>query len=185
MKVNARKLQGWMWGALLVFSVATAAVGFFEWIERGDAAPPPDPLTLDQPGMPFGPPGESEDAAPLPEGFVPDLPAVPTLPQGKRPSRAEPAAAGDDARLDELAGEMRLVQEARSIVASQPAAALSLLDQHRQRYPQGALREEREAYAIEALHALGRTDEVERRYLEFREDFPDSALRERLDRLLQ
>lgn len=174
-----------MWGALLAFSLATGAYGFAEWVARGDADPAPEPLALDQPGMPFGPPEAAPEPPPLPEGFVPDLPAVPTLPHGKRPARAEAEPAGDDARLDELAGEMRLVQEARSIIATEPGVALSLLDQHRQRYPQGALREEREVYAIEALQALGRTDEVERRYLEFREDFPDSALRERLERLMQ
>ncbi|UJR84985.1 hypothetical protein [Sandaracinus amylolyticus] len=178
-----RDRQGWIWGGLLVASLATAVVGLVDWLSSGDADPAPEPLALDQPGMPFGPSGEPPPGEPpLPEGFVPNLPAVPTLAPGARPERA---SAEGEGRLSDLAAEMRLVQEARGMIATEPAVALSLLDQHRARFPEGALREEREVYAIEALAALGRTDEVERRYLEFREDFPESSLTERLQRVVE
>ncbi|AKF11516.1 tetratricopeptide repeat protein [Sandaracinus amylolyticus] len=178
-----RNRQGWIWGGLLVASLATAVVGLVDWLSSGDADPAPAPLALDQPGMPFDPSGETPEAEPLPEGFVPNLPAVPTLPPGARPERATDE--GEEGRMSDLAAEMRLVQEARAMVATEPAVALSLLEQHRARFPDGALREEREVYAIEALAALGRTDEVERRYLEFREDFPESPLTERVQRVVE
>ncbi|MDQ3033489.1 MAG: hypothetical protein M3Y87_13805 [Myxococcota bacterium] len=185
-----RSREGWIWGSLLVVSLLGGVIAFTQWVERGDAAAPPEPLALDQPGMPFGPAEDLPSAPPLPDGFVPDLPPVPTLASGARPSRGAGAQATDDERLDELAAEMRLLQEARGILGAvesdrDPAAALALLDQHRQRYPQGALAEEREVYSIEALLLLGQDDQVERRFVEFREDYPDSTFLERLERAMQ
>lgn len=179
------KREGLFWGAVLALALAFAVVGVAQWVGSGEAGSAPEPLALDQPGMPFGPDEEAPAPPPLPEGFVPDLPDVPTLPEGARPARSAAEGAGDDARLDQLAGEMRLVREARDLLERDPTAALSLLDQHRHRYPQGVLREEREVYAIEALLLLRQTDQVERRYLEFREDFPASTFLPRLERLMQ
>jgi hypothetical protein len=176
-----RSQEGWLWGAFLAIALLGAVVGVVEWLDSGEAGPPPQPLELGQPGMPLGPP----PVPPLPEGFVPDLPPVPTLPPGARPSRGAAEGATDDERLDQLAGEMRLMQEARAALEHDPTGALTLLEQHRQRYPRGALSEEREVYAIEALVVLGHTEEVERRYLEFRSDFPDSTFTERLERVMQ
>lgn len=179
-----RSKEGWLWGVLLAVALLGAVVGLADWLGRGEAEPAPESLALDQPGMPFGP-SEGPAPPPLPDGFVPDLPPVPTLAPGARPSRSATTEATDDERLDQLAGEMRLMQEARAVLESDPTGALTLLEQHRQRYPQGALAEEREVYAIEALVLLRHTDQVERRYLEFRHDFPDSEFTARLERMMQ
>lgn len=140
----------------------------------GDETEEPPAMRLGEPGMPLG-----EREAPtkeLPEGFVPDLPAVPTLPAGTHVGRAHAASADDDTRGDDLGAEMRLLSEARNELAQDDAAScLSLLDQHRERFPSGALSEDRDAYTILALHALGREPEVERRYGDFREDYPTST----------
>lgn len=105
----------------------------------------------------------------------PDLPEVPTLPPGTHVGARDPEAAEDD-----LAVEMRLVHEARRMLDTDAAAALTLLEQHRTRFPRGALREEREAYAIDAMISLGHTEAVERRYVEFQNDFPASTFLPRL-----
>jgi hypothetical protein len=55
-----------------------------------------------------------------------------------------------------------------------------VLEQHRRVHPHGVLREEREAFAIEALLALSHVAEAERRYYDFLREYPDSAFRERL-----
>ncbi len=173
-----RSREGWIWGSLLVVSLLAGVIAFAEWVERGDAAPEPSALALER-QEPHG------ADAPLPEGFVPNLPPVPTLTPGARPSRSATAEATTDERLDQLAGEMRLMQEARGLLVSDAAGALALLDQHRQRYPQGALAEEREVYALEALLQLGQADQAERRYLEFREDYPTSSFLPRLERAME
>jgi hypothetical protein len=175
-----------MWGGVLALALFGAAIGVAQWVERGGGdAREPDGLRLGEDGLPLGDRLDERTGAELPEGFVPDLPAVPTLPPGAHRDVMATEASTDDERLDALAVEMRLVREARGLIESDPAAALQLLDRHRSRYPSGALREEREAYAIEALLALRHTEEVERRYLEFREDFPTSSFMPRLERAMQ
>lgn len=176
------KREGWIWGGLLAISIALGVVALAQWIERGDAEPAPPALRLDDPRIA----GEDDTRPPLPDlppGFVPDLPEVPTLPPG---THVAGERAAEDSDEDELAAEMRLVHEARRMLPRDPAAALSLLDQHRARHPRGALREAREAYAIEAMQTLGEHEaEVERRYVEFRDDFPESAFLPHLEEILR
>lgn len=106
---------------------------------------------------------------------TPALPAVPTLPPGTSLARTHGAEASAAERGDDLSAEMRLVSEARRTMAEDPVEALALLDQHRERYPRGALREEREAHAILILRRLERTLDAERRYTDFLADFPGSS----------
>jgi hypothetical protein len=175
--------EGWLWGAFFALALVGGIAGGAQWLASGGSEPAPPPLRLDE----LEPPVREPRAIPdLPDGFVPALPPVPTLPPGARArvgTRDE--AATDDERLGDLAAEMRLLREARGLVEADPAAALGLLDQHRERFPRGALEEEREVYSIEALVALGRTTEAERRYLELRTDHPRSPLLPRLEPLMQ
>ena len=153
-------------------------------LREGESARGERPVVLDR--------DDEEDLAAgrdLPVGFVPDLPEVPTLPEGTHVPRAdesarEAEASPDDERLAALGSEMRLVRDARDSLERDPTQALALLEQHRARFPDGALAEEREAYAIQALAVLGRTTEVERRYLDFRADHPGSSFLPTLERLL-
>src|SRR5262249_8080785 len=110
-------------------------------------------------------------------GAVPNLPPVPVLPPGTHLRRAEPPS-------DALSSEMRLLEEARASMEEDPGGALALLEQHRARFPTGALREEREAYAIEVLNHLGRPAEAERRYFDFAREFPESHFLPRIRRLV-
>jgi hypothetical protein len=109
------------------------------------------------------------------ESFVPILPAVPDLAADRaaRTGRDEPRS---DERNDALAQEMRLVHEARLKLDEDPHESLALLEQHRLRFPEGALREEREAYTILAMVLSEAPDgEVERRFADLVADHPRSS----------
>jgi len=130
----------------------------------------------------FEAPAKQPQARPLPEGFVPDLPEVPDL-ETEPPPEREPAE--EDPRMQTLAAEMRMLNRARTLLGEHPAEAIGVIDDHRRQYPDGVLREEREAFAIEALLALERVEEAERRYYDFLREFPDSEHREALRRAMQ
>ncbi len=107
------------------------------------------------------------------ETYVPDLPAVPDLARDRatRPTRPEA-----DPATDALAQEMRLVHEARIQLEADPGAALDLLEQHRTRFPEGALAEEREAYAILAMVMTEQpAGEIERRFSDLVADHPGTS----------
>lgn len=73
-----------------------------------------------------------------------------------------------------LALEARLLKRARSALGKNPAEALRLSDQHRLRFAQGALVEEREAIAIKALRELGQHATADARQARFETRFPQS-----------
>jgi hypothetical protein len=107
------------------------------------------------------------------ETFVPNLPAVPDLAADRaaREARREADPAGDA-----LAQEMRLVHEARIQMEEDPREALDLLEQHRSRFPEGVLTEEREAYTILAMVLTDAPDgEIERRFTDLMADHPGSS----------
>jgi hypothetical protein len=68
-----------------------------------------------------------------------------------------------------------LLEQARRALASSPATALALTNQHAARFPHGVLAQEREVIAIEALRRLGRSAEADRRAAAFAQAFPGSA----------
>jgi hypothetical protein len=74
---------------------------------------------------------------------------------------------------------------ARRELESDPAAALALVREHEARYAGGALVQEREALAVEALARLGRVDEARGRLARLRRDFPQSPHLSRLAGLVQ
>jgi hypothetical protein len=77
-------------------------------------------------------------------------------------------------------GESALLQRAQSALARDPARALALTEQHRRSFPAGALSEEREAIAIQALRRLGREPEARARAARFETKYPNSVHRSRV-----
>jgi hypothetical protein len=71
--------------------------------------------------------------------------------------------AAADSRMDSLAEEATLLEQARAAIGSSPAHALELTELHASRFPKGQLGMEREIVAIEALKALGRMSEARAR----------------------
>lgn len=96
-----------------------------------------------------------------------------TAPSAARPAIAPPFRPAES--------EAEFLERARGALSQSPAAALSLANQHRARFPAGVLAEEREVIAIEALKRLGRTAEAERRVEAFARRFPGSAYRKKLE----
>ena len=78
--------------------------------------------------------------------------------------------------------EAQLLQQAQAMLKTDPARALALTRTHKQRFGNGALAQEREVIAIEAMRRLGQKSDAERRADEFRRDNPDSAHLPRIER---
>jgi hypothetical protein len=95
------------------------------------------------------------------------------------PSTPPPTAAVADAPM-----EISLVRGAMSTLESSPASALAQADEHARLYPHGALADDREVIAIDALVRLGRRGDAEERARRFRTDHPGSPSIRRIDRIL-
>jgi len=128
----------------------------------------------------------------------PPLPSVePTIAQGLTQPRASPvivpppAAPSSSARLrnrsqspaDDLAGQVALIDAARSALSSGMAdRALDALGQYQSRYPAGSFRPEATALRIEALVATGRNAEARALAERFVSEHPGSPLADRVAR---
>lgn len=123
--------------------------------ERADAVAPPvaDPTESVAPAVPSA-------------SVAPSLAPAPVAPKERR-SNAEI--------------EVDLLERARRALGGNPSHALALTTEHKLRFPGGALAQEREVIAIEALRRLGRTDQARLRVDEFSKNYPGSAHRYKLD----
>lgn len=83
-----------------------------------------------------------------------------------------------------IADEARLLEQARGALASNPARALELANQHEELHPSGQLSAEREFIAVDALVRLGRRDEAQSRAAPSLAQNPDSLYAKRLRQLL-
>lgn len=108
------------------------------------------------------------------------MPALPSSSSSSRVDSAPPAGPGipntEDAWID-------TAREALS--RGLPADCLRATNEHSRRYPNGALVEEREALAIQALAALGRRRQAGNRAGDFRKRWPDSLHLPAVDRSLR
>jgi hypothetical protein len=187
---------------LLAAVVGAAGTGSLVWRAHSRRDEPPKSGAVVQPRS--APPDTSAAVRPEPER-EPSAPALelpaPKPPRDPAPLRAEstrstgnespePATSsrlptGAAAFPDtEDTSEVAILNRAQRIVARDPAGALSLAEDHARRFPSGALAQEREFIAIEALLGLGRRAEASARAAQFRAAFPGSAHARRLDLLL-
>jgi hypothetical protein len=121
----------------------------------------------------------SEGPAPVAQATeVPSAPApLPTA--SPKPRRThDPTAAAVDPN-----GEARLLTLARAELKENPVRALTLAEEHAQRFAKGQLRAEREVIALTALVRLGRLEEATPRWQAFRVTFARSAYLPRLSTL--
>ena len=85
--------------------------------------------------------------------------------------------------LDRLTHWRRLLDEARAALSGGRAgAALEAARAHKQRFPRGALVEERESVWIRALARAGRVDEARKRAQRFFSRYPRSIYRAAVER---
>lgn len=126
--------------------------------------PPPPPAPVDAPAAP---------AAPV----MPTPSSRPRAPE-HRPAAPTPAAASLDEELGLLESAYGALQRGDA------AAALALAQGHAGRFPEGALAQEREVLAIDALMRLGRRSEAETRARTFQARYPTSTHWVRIQGLL-
>jgi hypothetical protein len=195
-------------GLALLLTVAkvtlvAAAIGGGTWLVVAPRRPAPEPESapaprprLERRALPRAP----EAAPPVEEPVIEKLPPRPVLhhrrrepvvavPPAPAPAPAPvpviaPAPAADD-RAARLRAEAQLIQGAEAALAARPREALRLVEEHRRRYPAGALVQEGEVIAIEATLRLGDRAEAERRAAAFLAAHRDSAHALRIERLLK
>ncbi|HYP99629.1 MAG TPA: hypothetical protein VER96_13235 [Polyangiaceae bacterium] len=118
--------------------------------------------------------------------------ALPTPPPSAAPPAAEahseevqPSASSSSAKPTvapaKAATEAALLEQARRALNTSPSYALQLANQHRARFPNGVLTQEREVIAIEALRRLHRSTEADQRASGFSKSFPGSAHQRMVD----
>jgi hypothetical protein len=114
----------------------------------------------------------------LPFGPVNDVPAE----RSAEPRAASSASAGTDGgtrlpSIKQYAAEILLLEPARrSLSHGDYAGALASLGQHRRDFPNGQLRQEREALRVRALWGLGQKPAALAAANAFRKRYPRSAL---------
>ncbi|MGE0547963.1 MAG: hypothetical protein AB7O24_00720 [Kofleriaceae bacterium] len=130
---------------------------------------PMPPMIETQPALPSAPPARRERR----RAPATAVASIPTTSPSPTPS---PSFARDEVTL--------LGEAKRALAAGDGVTALELADAHATQFPSGALLEEREAIATEALVALGRTPEARARLDRFHDQFPQSGYHQRLERLV-
>jgi len=143
------------------------------WVATRGNAPPPAPLRSAPVAAPAPatPPAAHRLVVPPAASAAVEQQAKPA-PQPSKPAR--PATAGDSAKKV-APPEASLLHSAQSALKTDPHRALALVEEHRRLYPHGALSQEREVIAIEALTRLGRTSEAQKKASDFKQRYPDSA----------
>ena len=109
----------------------------------------------------------------LPSIDTKDLPSAPSVAAGTNASAVASAARGGD----DLAAERAALDVARTALGRGDGAnALAACDEHARKFPRGALGEEREAIAVQALVLEHRIDDARARAERFRKTHPRSIL---------
>ncbi|HTB75121.1 MAG TPA: hypothetical protein VK762_17845 [Polyangiaceae bacterium] len=161
------------------------------------AAPIAQPAPATASRLPPGLPVPIEEAAetpgdPVPVGpsAAPAPPVAPRLIARNSPAKAkenEPPVLSptmDPSPVSPVDTEFSLVEQAQRALAADPGRALELTDRDARLYPSGALAQEREVIAIQALLGLGRADEARARGARFSQVFAGSAYAPRIAQLL-
>ena len=115
---------------------------------------------------------------PVPASTSPAPSQPPSQPKAEQPKAEQPKVA--EKAPTAQPSEVALLQQARKVAASQPAAALRLLREHAERFPSGLLTPERDVLTIEVLRRLGRNAEAEQRLQQFAVRYPKSIYLRRL-----
>jgi hypothetical protein len=105
------------------------------------------------------------------------------MPASTSPTQVQPQAQSkstDEAPAAQPS-ELTLLQRARKVAAKQPDAALRVLREHAERFPNGLLAPEREVLTIEVLRRLGRGAEATQRLERFKLRHPKSIYLRRLE----
>jgi hypothetical protein len=172
-----------------VVGVGVGGAAMHAWTGPPSSAPAADApraVPIDRrpdPGEP-GPPWhvvEAPPAAPASSASVAPVPEPAAHPIAEAPT----ASVASVASADDLAAERSLLDAARTALArGNGPDALAAVARHEERYPSGALAEEREAMAIQALLLVKRFDDGRARGARFHRRYPRSVLMPAIDAAL-
>jgi hypothetical protein len=121
---------------------------------------------------------------------TPGVTSVESAPMASARNKATPApsaqSAGSIIAPPPVAGdsEVKTLQYAQDALGTNPALTLTRCDDHRRRFPSGALAQEREVLAIDALLRIGRAAEANARARQFAKSYPTSSHLSRIATLL-
>lgn len=172
--VISSTLLGFVVGAGLSAAVAVSFTRSRPESSRGPAALPSIPRPLPSSASISG----VDQPEPLPPPEVPKK-ALP------RPSPLNASAGAETSPLETIEAEVALLRQARETLASNPNRALALCADHARMFAGGALGQEREVIAIEALLRAGARAQARERGQRFLNGFPGSAHVPRVTALLQ
>ncbi len=146
-----------------------------------DTTPPPASSTPEQTSALIDP-----GTPPLPESaaIVPRTPhhPTPTHPRPPEPTAEPTPAPAQASSSSSLAQETRLLERARAAVTgNRPQAALTLLREAEERFPNGVLRQERAVLRVVALCDAGKVSDGRTAAAAFLRAHPQSALRSRVE----
>lgn len=163
---TAQRSLGGIFGLLpvaraLVVALPIAAAGVYGWHSSEQSAVPAAPTArpVRQPSA-VVPPKTAQPAVPAPETEIEppriEVPSAPVTPELRAPSVETPKPS------NEIRQEVALLSKAQAALSrGRPQEALEALAEHAQRFPKGALTEERAATRARTLCALGRRQEAE------------------------
>ena len=146
---------------VLAFALPLAAAGGYGWHATQQS---PTKVQSSRPAQPAAAaavvPKIAEPSLPVPEAQTLEPPSEPVLPMARERSASpvtEPPKPGV-----EIGQEVALLSKAQTALSrGRPQEALEALSEHAQRFPRGALTEERTATRARTLCALGRRQEAE------------------------
>lgn len=182
--------------ATLGLLAAAATTAGIVWWSAGEeppraSAPEPAPVVAERAAAEAVPEGvdppeiEAEIADGIAEEVVEQVAAVaPERPRVRSRADPEVAIAPAPAPESDPEAELALIQSAQGALGTAPATALARTDEHRRRFGDGVLAQEREVVAIDALVRLGREVEARGRAEAFHRRWPRSAHGRRVDVLV-
>jgi len=101
--------------------------------------------------------------------------AAPPANSGSNTNKAEPSQYTAKSSRDSLGQEVQILSRAeRELHNGRPDLALKALDEHQRRFASGALVQERSAARVQALCALGRTQEAKVESIKLKRSSPNS-----------
>ncbi|MBK6694110.1 MAG: hypothetical protein IPG50_18175 [Myxococcales bacterium] len=166
--------------ALTGFAVAVAVSGVAFVRDEGPAMRPPRPAVSVTVQVAAPVTSAQPDASPLTSpGLVVSAESAATAPAA--PTKLNPS----QAPTRDLAAETELLSRAQGRLARDPQGTVALCAEHRRRYPDGALREERDVLEVDALIRAGDVEKARRAGARFLRAHPDSSHARRVRDLVE
>jgi hypothetical protein len=126
---------------------------------------------------------EAPALAPAPLAAAVRIPSRPMFPHHAQP-RPAASSAHRGGGASAVASEGELLRRAQEALRGDPDRALALVAEHAALYPTGALEQERDVIAVEALVRLGRRDQAQSAAQGFLARHPDSPHRAHVEALM-